>query len=119
MSAAVTAPAGATEYPACCARCWHSPERPCRDVVRCRAEGPLLAASLQRSLVGRLGDPDRGVKPGNLAVLRETCFCPAVLVEVGFISNYPTARKMASGAWRDQTAQALAVGIVNYLRKGG
>ena len=85
----------------------------------CRAEGPLLAASLQRSLVGRLGDPDRGVKTGNLAVLRETFFCPAVLVEVGFISNYPTARKMASAAWRDQVAQALAEGIVNYLRKGG
>ncbi len=25
----------------CCERCWHSPEYPCRNYVRCRLEGPL------------------------------------------------------------------------------
>ncbi len=84
----------------------------------CRAQGPVLAGSLQRSLVGALGDPDRGVRHGNLAVLRETFFCPAVLVEVGFLSNYQTARKMANGTWRDLASQAIAEGIVTYLRQG-
>lgn len=84
----------------------------------CRAEGPVLAAGMQRALTSRLAEPDRGVKPGNLAVLRETFFCPAVLVEVGFVSHYPTARKMATGAWRDLAAQAIADGIIEYLRKG-
>lgn len=84
----------------------------------CRAEGPALAASLQRSMVTRLGDVDRGVKPGNLAVLRETYFCPAVLVETGFMSNYRTAAKMATPTWREMASQALADGIAAYLRGG-
>ncbi len=82
----------------------------------CRAEGPILAASMQKSLVTKLGDRDRGIKPGNLAVLRETYFCPAVLVEVGFLSNYQTARKMSTPSWRDMTSLALAEGIVGYLQ---
>lgn len=85
----------------------------------CRAEGPTLADTIQKTLVARIGGPDRGVKTANLAVLRETFFCPAVLVEVGFISHYPTAQKMATAAWRDQTAQALAQGIVVHLQRGG
>ena len=84
-----------------------------------RAEGPVLAAAVQRSAVARLGDVNRGVKSANLAVLRETFFCPAILVEVGFLSHYPTNRKMASAPWRDLAAQALAEGIASYLRRGG
>lgn len=82
----------------------------------CRAEGPILAANMQKSLITKLGDRDRGIKPGNLAVLRETFFCPAVLVEVGFLSNYQTARKMTTSSWRDTTSLALAEGIVGYLQ---
>ena len=32
---------GEPGFPACCEQCWHSPERPCRDAVRCVSEGPL------------------------------------------------------------------------------
>ena len=97
-------------------------EQSVRDIDRlirtCRAEGQILAAALQRSLSSRLGDIDRGVKPGNLAILRETFFCPVALVEVGFISHFPTNRKMASTPWRDLAAQALAEAVAAYLRKG-
>ncbi len=34
-------PEEGSDYPRCCAQCWHSPERPCRDAVRCLSEGPL------------------------------------------------------------------------------
>lgn len=85
--------------------------------VKSRGQGPVLAKSLQQSLVAKLGEPDRGVKPGNLAVLRETFFCPAVLVEVGFMSNSGTAAKMRTEDWRRRTAEALADGIAGYLRQ--
>ncbi len=85
----------------------------------CRAKGPELAQSLQRSLVTRLGEPDRGVKQKDLAVLRETYFCPAVLVEVGFVSHARTAARMKTGEWRQTTAEALSDGIVDFLRRVG
>ena len=44
-----------------------------------------LAAAIQKKLV-QIGFRDRGVKTANYHVLRET-YSPAVLLEVGFISN--------------------------------
>jgi len=32
-------------FPRCCAECWHSPERPCPDLVACLASGPLCHES--------------------------------------------------------------------------
>ncbi|MCC8179482.1 MAG: N-acetylmuramoyl-L-alanine amidase [Planctomycetes bacterium] len=83
----------------------------------CRAKGPALASALQQSMTSRLGEPDRGVKTANLSVLRETYFCPAVLVEVGFLTNPATAQRMATEQWRRLTAEALADGIAAFLRQ--
>lgn len=80
-----------------------------------RSRGPALASSLQKSLCGRLGETNRGVKPKNLAVLRETYFGPAALVEVGFLTNAQSARRMATEDWRRRTAEALADGIGSFL----
>ena len=85
--------------------------------TRSRAQGPALANSLQRSLVSRLGDSDRGVKSKNLAVLRETYFGPAALVEVGFLSNPRTAARMREDEWRRRTADALCEGICGFLQQ--
>lgn len=84
---------------------------------RARARGPDLAATLQRSLCGRLGERDRGVKQGNLAVLRETYFGPAVLVEAGFLTNPETARRMAGDDWRRRASEALSEGICAFLQR--
>ena len=85
--------------------------------VRCRNRGPSLATSIQRSLIARLGETDRGVKTANLAVLRETYFCPAVLVEVGFLTNTRTAESMRTEEWRRRTAEGVAEGIAEFLRQ--
>ena len=82
-----------------------------------RSRGAELAQILQRTLVGRLADRDRGVKKANMAVLRETYLCPAVLVETGFVSNPDVAERMRGDEWRRQTAEALEAGIVEYLRR--
>ncbi len=80
-----------------------------------RSRGPALASSLQKSLCNRLGEPDRGVKTKNLAVLRETYFGPAALVEVGFLTNPRSAQRMTTDDWRRRAAEALADGIAAFL----
>lgn len=85
--------------------------------TRCRTRGPELAKAMQDSLVARLGEANRGVKTANLAVLRETYFCPAVLVEVGFLTHRPTADRMRTDEWRNRASEALAEGIVAFLRQ--
>lgn len=87
--------------------------------TRCRADSRDLAAKVQRSMVARLGEVDRGVKTANFAVLRETYLCPAILVEVGFITNPHNLVKLASSNWRTHASTAIADGICNYLREGG
>ena len=57
----------------------------------------------------------RGVKSQDLAVLRETAM-PAVLVELGFISNDGDRAKLVSEEWQDDAAQAIADGIVEALK---
>lgn len=58
----------------------------------------------------------RGVKAKDLAVLRETAM-PAVLVELGFISNPSDRAKLTNFAWQDDAAQAIADGIVEAVGK--
>jgi len=75
----------------------------------------LLAYHLQRSVVRRMGLEDRGVRRARWAVLR-TARMPAVLVEVGFMSNPDEARRLYSPEWRRQYCQALVEGVKNYQR---
>ena len=57
----------------------------------------------------------RGVKANDYAVLRETAM-PAVLVELGFISNPSDRAKLVNFAWQDDAAKAIADGIVEALK---
>lgn len=52
-------------------------------------ESILLAYELQKQMKTKLGFESRGVKFGDFQVLRETNnYCPTVLVELGFLSNW-------------------------------
>lgn len=73
-----------------------------------------LATCIQQQIVSSLGTVDRGVKTGNLYVLRLTD-CPAVLVEIAFISNEEDEMLLADENSRDQFAAAIARGITDYL----
>ena len=57
----------------------------------------------------------RGVKSKDLAVLRETKM-PAVLIELGFVSNPGDRAKLTDSAWQDDAAQAIADGIAEALK---
>jgi N-acetylmuramoyl-L-alanine amidase len=76
----------------------------------------LLAHSVHRELLDRLETFDRGKKIAHLGVLRGL-ECPGVLVESGFLSNDDEARKIATPAYRQQIAAAVAAGIAVYAEK--
>jgi N-acetylmuramoyl-L-alanine amidase len=60
--------------------------------------------------------PMKRVAQAPFYVLRGSAM-PAVLVEMGFITEPEEARLLASSAYQDRLASALAAGIVAYLRR--
>jgi len=77
--------------------------------------GENLAADIQSALVSRMVEPNRGIKPGPLFVVRHTRM-PAVLVEAGFLSNKIENQSLRNDSYRDRIAQGLAAGIMTYLQ---
>lgn len=76
----------------------------------------LLAYELQRSMLARTKGNDRGVRRSRFAVLRNLNM-PGALLEIGFLSNPAEERKLATPAYQEQIARAIAVGIINYHRR--
>jgi N-acetylmuramoyl-L-alanine amidase len=73
----------------------------------------VAALKIHQALLGNLKVSDRGFKHDTLAVLR-LAKSPAVLVEAGFLSNDAEARKIATPAYRQRIAEAIADGINAY-----
>jgi N-acetylmuramoyl-L-alanine amidase len=73
-----------------------------------------IAKCVQSRLVQATGWPDGGIKVANLHMTRETKM-PAVLVELGFLSNPEQERQLADPAFRLKLAQAIASGILEYI----
>lgn len=73
-----------------------------------------LAGYLNEGLGNKLSIRDRGVQPGNYLVLRENRQA-AVLVELGFLSNYNEERIISSDQFREQAALGLYQGTINYF----
>ncbi|WP_422123082.1 SH3 domain-containing protein [Planococcus sp. X10-3] len=73
-----------------------------------------LASYLNAGLGNKLTIRDRGVQPGNYLVLRENRQA-AVLVELGFLSNYNEERLISSAQFREQAALGLYQGTINYF----
>ncbi len=73
----------------------------------------LLGFHMHAKIMGKLDSMDRGFKRARFAVLR-LVNCPGVLVEAGYLSNNEEARKIASAAYRDDIAEALAQGVQAY-----
>ncbi|MBI4341724.1 MAG: N-acetylmuramoyl-L-alanine amidase [Candidatus Omnitrophica bacterium] len=85
---------------------------------RSRSQSRRLAGTLCRSMRQGLGVPCRGGKAARFVVLREA-WMPAVLVEVGYMSNPVEAQRLASAEYRQAAAEAIAEGILEYVREQG
>lgn len=72
-----------------------------------------LAYEIQKYMVAATDIPDRGTKHANFAVLRDAG-CPAVLVEMGFMTNPRDEQLMASDSGRRAIARGVAYGIISY-----
>lgn len=79
-----------------------------------RESSKELASLIHKNLIKALGFKDRGVKNGNYQVIRETTM-PAVLLEVGFLSNKAEEEAMMSENNQNKAAQAIVDGIKEYL----
>jgi N-acetylmuramoyl-L-alanine amidase len=73
----------------------------------------VLGDVVHRQLLRELKVSDRGFKRGRLAVLR-LAPCPAVLIESGYLSQDAEARKIATSAYRQKIADAIADGVQAY-----
>jgi N-acetylmuramoyl-L-alanine amidase len=77
------------------------------------ANNVALAYWVQRSLINKTKADDRGVKFARYMVLKEAS-CPAILVEVGFLSNPNEEKRIATEWYQWQLAKAIADGITRY-----
>lgn len=77
-----------------------------------------LAETVQRNLVAATGAVDRGVRQNLFYVIRNARI-PAILVELGFVSNPDEGRKLATDSYQQTLAQALADGVLEFLNGGG
>jgi N-acetylmuramoyl-L-alanine amidase len=73
-----------------------------------------LARSLQKELVKATGLKDMGSQYGDFHVLRENPF-PAVLLELGFLSNPGEESVVTAGGYRDRIAKAVVSGVKAYF----
>lgn len=74
-----------------------------------------LAEIIQGELNSLLGTLNRGIKQAPFKVLTGVA-CPAVLVEVAFISNPEEEKKLVSDDFQQSVAEAILRGIAKYLQ---
>lgn len=83
-------------------------------VYRLGGTSERLGKAILRSIEEELGSRNRGVMAANFAVLRRTNM-PAVLVELGYLTNSTEALNLNSPAWQRAVAGAIANGVISYL----
>lgn len=81
-----------------------------KRVVESKNLGSAILKEMLRSTFAK----SRGVKPGNLSVIRNTTM-PAVLVEGGFLTNDGELQRIKDPHYMEKLAQSIANGIHAYL----
>ncbi len=78
--------------------------------------GQSVHAKLVATLPKKYKMSDRGLKPGMFYVLALSKR-PAILIEVGFLTNVNEARLTISDTFQSHFAQSVATGIISFLDK--
>jgi N-acetylmuramoyl-L-alanine amidase len=74
-----------------------------------------LARVVHSRLINQIASPDRGVRQARFYVIHHTQV-PAILCEMGYISNPSERESLFSEARMQRTANAIADGVVAFLR---
>ncbi|HEU5323240.1 MAG TPA: N-acetylmuramoyl-L-alanine amidase, partial [Methylomirabilota bacterium] len=78
-------------------------------------ESSRLAEIVQDSMTRALRIPNRGVKQAGFYVLGGAAM-PAILVEIGFVTNPREEKRLKDSRYRDEIAQAILAGLAEYKR---
>ncbi|HHY98439.1 MAG TPA: hypothetical protein GX509_06845 [Firmicutes bacterium] len=78
-------------------------------------ESRLMAIAVQNELSRRLGPNLRRAKPGDAYFVLRNARMPAILIEVGFLSNPREEGLLGSPEYREKVAEAIFHGIICYL----
>ena len=81
-------------------------------------DSAAFAALATKSLDKRLDVDNRGAKQAGFYVLRGT-HAPAILIEMGFITNSYDEAQLGSRAFRRKLAEGLAAGVADYAKRKG
>jgi N-acetylmuramoyl-L-alanine amidase len=81
-----------------------------------QAESSHLAEIVLDSMTQALRIPNRGVKQAGFYVLGGAAM-PAILVEIGFVTNPREERKLRDNRYRDEIAKAIFEGLAEYKRR--
>jgi N-acetylmuramoyl-L-alanine amidase len=73
-----------------------------------------LAQNLQTELVAATGAKDRGTRQGEFYIL-QNARVPAIMLDVGFVSNPDEGAKLSTDAYQQTLAKAIAKTLVDYL----
>jgi N-acetylmuramoyl-L-alanine amidase len=79
-------------------------------------ESSRLAEVVQDSMTRSLRIPNRGVKQAGFFVLGGAAM-PAILIEVGFLSNPTEERRLRTDRYRNEIARAIFNGLAEYKRQ--
>lgn len=74
-----------------------------------------LAEIVQDSITQSLRIPNRGVKQAGFHVLGGAAM-PAILIEIGFVTNPREARRLRDPRYRDRIARAIFNGLAEYRK---
>ena len=76
----------------------------------------MLAKTVHASLLNNVNAADRGLFKSKFYVINHTT-APAILVEIGFISNDSERAQIMTESRKQATAKAIAEGIHDYFKK--
>jgi N-acetylmuramoyl-L-alanine amidase len=79
-------------------------------------ESSFMAETVLDSMTQSLKLVQRGVKQAGFYVLGGAAM-PAVLIEIGFLTNQKEERKMATPEYREAVARAIYAGLAEYKRR--
>jgi N-acetylmuramoyl-L-alanine amidase len=81
-----------------------------------QSESSRLAEIVQDSMTQALRIPNRGVKQAGFYVLGGAAM-PAILIEIGFVTNPREERRLKDSRYRDEIARAIVAGLAEYKRQ--
>ena len=79
-------------------------------------ESMTLAQTVHSSLASAVDSPNRGLFKSKFYVINHTT-APAILVEIGFISNSAERAQLVGEKRKQATAKAIADGVKNYFKQ--